>query len=1383
VEPRAGAPEALSAGAATRFRIRLVAGCLALLGAAMAQTPGFLVADTKFDLAIAPARFLSRALHLWDPSGAFGQLQNQGYGYLWPMGPFFLGGHELGLPGWAVQRLWLALVLVVAFVGAARLARALGLTSDFACLVVGFAFALSPRMLTTLGPISIEAWPSALAPWVLLPLVVGAERGSPRRAAAWSALAVGMVGGVNAAATFAVLPLGVVWLLTRSRGPRRRSLLVWWPVFTACATLWWLVPLFALGAYSPPFLDYIESAGNTTFPTDLVDSLRGVSNWVPYVQANSRAGNDLIRDSTIIVNHAVLLLLGMIGLTLRRNPHRFFLVTSLGVGLFLVTMGHTGSVQGWVAQDLQDALDGVLAPLRNVHKFDVVIRLPLVLGLGWTVDAAVARWRERPAASGRPRAAATVERLYGVLVAGTAAVAVLGAALPVVTGRITPAGATLEVPVYWQQTVDWLDEQEGTALLLPGTTFANYLWGQPGDEPIQALGTGQWAVRNAIPLTPAGNIRMLDAVETWVNQGRGSPALTAYLLRAGVTHLVIRNDLAQAADNTDPVLVHQALDHSPGLVRERSFGPVVGGAAHLEAGVLGRVVVNGGWQDRYPAIEVYRVQGDSAEAREASRTPVVVGGPEDILDLQDLRVLGEEPTVLAVDVDTRSTLPEETPVVLTDGLRAVERNFGKVHDATSAVRGPDEPRRLGNPTGDYLPDGWRRWQTTAELDGVAAISASSSLSDATTSGIVQRGSLPYAALDGEAETAWVSQYVTGDPPWWQVDLEGDRRVDDVTVTAGPDQQARFRVRTEHGTTDDVIVPAGRTRQVIVGDESTGWVRIEEASGGEAAQLSLTEVHIPGVTARRSLVLPDLPDDWPAPARVVLRALSDARTGCVELDDDVRCVPGRAVADEEPLGFRRSFELPRPQAYTPVLQARLLPGEVAGKLLLQGQFVDIDASSEGVPDMRASALAAIDGDTGTTWSAAPGDFRPTLRLSWLGRRSVAGLRMAVDPDADARLPNKVSITWPGGQVEASVGRQGKIRFPAVRTDQLTVRVLEADPATSLDFSSTASDVPVGISELRVRHVPYFPLRPARQPIDLPCGSGPTLVVDGSAYSTSVLAYASDLYAGQAVPVRLCDVDTLELGAGRHQVDVLASEVFTPTSLVLSTGGSARADSMPVAVTERGPVSRSYEVPGDGSLLATTQNTNPGWEASQDGRRLPTQTVDGWRQGWTGASGDDPVEAEFAPDGVYRGGLLAGLLLAFGLVVVVLWRGRRWPGDAPPLGASVAPTALLALLAVGGGGLLAGTAGALVAAGCWLVATLTRRLVDDLAPLLLAAAVLPAVGVFAIRPWGSISGWAGTLSWPQLLVVSAWALAVGWLPPEGRRRGETPRRRWAGRSTSR
>ncbi|WP_317698929.1 alpha-(1-_3)-arabinofuranosyltransferase family protein [Aeromicrobium sp. REDSEA-S32_B7] len=93
---------------------------------AFAQAPGRVVTDTKLDLTVDPWGFLGRALTLWDPSGAFGQVQNQAYGYLFPMGPFFGLGDLAQLPPWVVQRAWWAVVLVVAFVGVVKLAEALG---------------------------------------------------------------------------------------------------------------------------------------------------------------------------------------------------------------------------------------------------------------------------------------------------------------------------------------------------------------------------------------------------------------------------------------------------------------------------------------------------------------------------------------------------------------------------------------------------------------------------------------------------------------------------------------------------------------------------------------------------------------------------------------------------------------------------------------------------------------------------------------------------------------------------------------------------------------------------------------------------------------------------------------------------------------------------------------------------------------------------------------------------------------------------------------------------------------------------------------------------------------------------------------------------------
>ena len=152
------------------------------------QSAGRMVADTKFDLLTNPLKFLAGGLRLWDPIAAFGQIQNQAYGYLWPMGPFFLLGDLVHLPPWVTQRLWWSLLLCLAFFGIVKLAQKLAIGSPLTQVLAGFAFVLTPRITTLLGGTSVEIWPMALAPWVLIPLVVGARArvgtpgGGPQRA-------------------------------------------------------------------------------------------------------------------------------------------------------------------------------------------------------------------------------------------------------------------------------------------------------------------------------------------------------------------------------------------------------------------------------------------------------------------------------------------------------------------------------------------------------------------------------------------------------------------------------------------------------------------------------------------------------------------------------------------------------------------------------------------------------------------------------------------------------------------------------------------------------------------------------------------------------------------------------------------------------------------------------------------------------------------------------------------------------------------------------------------------------------------------------------------------------------------------------------------------
>jgi arabinofuranan 3-O-arabinosyltransferase len=1374
--------------ARTRFRIRRLAACVILLGLAMVQSPGQLVADTKFDLAVAPAGFLARALHLWDPVGAFGQLQNQAYGYLWPMGPFFMLGSVLDLQPWLVQRLWMALVMVVAFLGAAKLARVLDVRSDLACLMAGFAYALSPRMLTTLGPISIEAWPSALAPWVIVPLVIGAERGSARRAAALSALAVATVGGVNAAASFAVLPLGALWLLTRSPGPRRRTMMLWWPVFTALGTLWWLVPLALMGAYSPPFLDFIESASNTTFPTTLFDSLRGTSNWVAYIDTDSRAGNDLIRSPVLIINSGVVLFLGLVGLLWRGNPQRLFLVSGVLLGLSMVTMGHLGSVQGWVAADLQTLLDGVLAPLRNVHKFDPVIRLPLVMGLAWMIGALVDDLREQRQQrdqTERDGVAAAVRRGNQVAVLVTAGVAVFGASLPVVTGNVTPARGALAVPEYWADASAWLDQQQGTALLAPGSSFGNYVWGSPRDEPLQWFDASPWAVRNAVPLAPPGNIRMLDAIEERFSQGEGSVGLAPFLRRAGVTHLVVRNDLQRSADIPDPVLVHQAIEASPGLALVETFGPDVGGEARLTGKDGSRILINAGWQNSYPAIEVYEVEGGQPVLAVGSELPpVVVGGPEDLLDLTDLGVVSDEPTVLATDV--ADELLPGTRLILTDGLRAAERHFGRAHDGSSATLVPGEVRRLGNPTRDYLLDEDDRWSTIARLEGVEGVSASSSMSDATAVGPVQRGQLPYAALDGDRSTAWTENY-SFRPGWWRVDFERPRALDTIQVTAGPHEREIVQVSTSGTSLDRVTVPRGATRTIAVDDREASWLRLDDVSGRSGNRLSLAEVDVPGLEVSRSLVLPPVPESWGSPDTVVLRALADARRGCAVVDRAVRCVEGREVAAEEPATMRRDLTVPEARAYDATLTVRPRPGQATVDLLQAGLPIGVSASSSGVPDLRGSVVAAVDGDPSTTWTADLDDVEPVLRLNWLGRQTLTGLAVSVAPDTAARQPTELTLTWPGGRRQVEVDDDGEARFPVIRADQLTIEVREAESASSLDFASNGSPLPVGLSELEITGLTYLPLVLSDQEQDQGCGSGPSVTVNRTVHETSVTASPRQVFAGEVLPAALCGRGTVDLAAGGNRVAVGGAETFVPAALVLTGDGGTTATSVDAIPSSRDDAVHLQLRPGpDDRVVAVRQNTNPGWVAAQAGQELDPVVVDGWQQGWwlpeDGSA--DAVAGVFTPDQPYRWGLAGGLLALLVLMALCCIPARLWPAPTPPpVGPVRLPPVALGVLAVVAGGLHAGSVGSgLAALGFGAALLLTWRSPDS-AAWLLSSLLLPAVAAYALRPWGGATGWAGSYEWPHYLVVVVCAALVGSLAADRDHGGRTRLRLMPGLSTKR
>lgn len=470
-----------------------LAGWLALVLLVLAQPPGRVAADTKFDLVADPARFLARATHAYTDEFPLGQVQNQAYGYLFPHGPFFLLGHLLRVPDWLIQRAWWALLLCLAYSGTLALARRVGVRGTLPQVLGAACYALSPRILTTLTAISSEAWPVALVPWTLLPLTGRKPRVAP------ALIAVACMGAVNAAATMAACLPAFVLLLAR-RAPKQAA---GFALGAAAVSAWWIGPLIVLGRYSPPFTEFIESAHVTTAWLNPVEILRGTTSWTPFVDTERAAGHLLVAEPAFIIATCLVAAAGLAGLARRDMPWRGPLITVFAVGFVVLGSAHMCTT----------LYDGALAPFRNLHKFDPLVRLPLALGAA--------------------HLASRVDRPRAVAVALAAAVALA----PAWSLRLLPEGTWREVSQDWVAAGQWLDEHAaGTrTLVVPPAQFARQTWGWTRDEPIQALTASRFAFRDAVPLVDPEAIRGLD--------GQAELVDTQALRSIGVGAVVVRRDL------------------------------------------------------------------------------------------------------------------------------------------------------------------------------------------------------------------------------------------------------------------------------------------------------------------------------------------------------------------------------------------------------------------------------------------------------------------------------------------------------------------------------------------------------------------------------------------------------------------------------------------------------------------------------------------------------------------------------------------------------------------------------------------------------------------------------------------------------------------------
>lgn len=1248
--------------------------------------------DTKLGVDIDPLGFYQRLTELWNPRQWFGGLQDQYIGYAFPMGVFYLLGHLAAVPTWLIERSWMALLAAAGFWGIVRLAEALRIGGPRTRLLAGAAFALWPTYTILIGSTSAAVLPPLLAPWAVLPLVVAARGGSTRLAAARSGLVVLAMGGVNAAVTIAALVLPGLYLLTRPAGRRRWSLIAWWVPAVMLATAWWLVPLFFQQAFGANFLPYVEQASNTTQTMSASAFLRGSGNWVAYLNFGSpwlTAGWAVVSGWLPIAAVTLVSAAGLAGLARSDLPEGRWLRLAAGLAALIALAGYAGPVGGPFHGTVQALLDGPLAPFRNIYKFEPVLAAAIALGMAHVLT--------RLAESGpvtRVRPAVRPVLRWGSVALSLAML--VGLAAPYGTGQVLQPGAFSNVPDYWRQAADYLASHSPTepAMVVPADSHGLYTWGTTVDDPLEPLATSPWVQRDLVPFSGTGAASMLDAAERAIESGGTVPGLAAYLARAGVRLVVVRNDLDPTQlGYVSPVTVHQTLANS-GFHQVAAFGPqVTGGLIYPGTPLPAQALMR-----RYPAVEMYEpntappVPFGPVTTQATVNTMRVAGDPGSLLQLANQGALTDQPVLLAGDTSGVDTDPAAAAV--TDGYRRHDTQFGLINRNTSytytptGTNPPDDPHGGGgSPPRQLLPVGTQGNQTTARLTGAADVTAASS------------GSWlwelpeydPVNAFDGDPATSWVE----GSPDtavgqWLRIDFQhelalpataGIRLLADTTLRP---TITKITTTTAAGSATTELTGTGDRQPLRLPTGATNWLRItidattKAPPGGLGAGIS--DVDLPGVRVTRYLATP------PAPA-----------TGPITFSFHRDSTPPLLVATGQPENqLARTFTTTTPTDLRMSASAVAVPGAALNGLLdsyrTGSTSLQVSANSTwgSLPQFRAANL--VDGDYRTGWVA--GGPNAVVHLSWSGRRSISKIFL-LNTVGLASAPTSVRLSSPDGTRDAKIDANGAADFPALDTDRLDISFPSLTGETIFDpVQGTAEPLPVGLTELSVPELEDLRVPPPdpSTTLNLSCGKGPVLTVDGMTYQTSVTGTVGGLMQGRPLAVALCTPGgALHLEPGTHTL-------FSPGTtgpvaigdLSLSEAPPVTAAAVvprPVSVVDWGTEQRQVRIGSGGSAyLEVHQAYNRGWTATLDGTTLTPIRLDGWQQGFLVPAGTGGlITLSFPPGTAYRDVLIgAGIGVVVLVVLAVLpARRRRALAPAPRSASSAVPNQrwwLAALLVV-------------------------------------------------------------------------------------------------------
>ncbi|MEI2706113.1 MAG: alpha-(1-_3)-arabinofuranosyltransferase family protein [Ilumatobacteraceae bacterium] len=1338
----------------------------------LATSPGKVSADTKSYLTLDPARLLSRAISMWDPSVGAGTVTHQNIGFLFPLGPYYWTMERLGVPDWIAQRLlWGTLVFAAAF-GTWRLLRWMGWASA-PTAVAAVAYGWSPYLFSYLARLSVILGPWAAMPWLIL-FAARAVRSGGWRHPAWFALCVALVGSSNATSLLLVLIGPALWVSVELINRE----VAWRAVLTAAArtgvlsvgvSLWWIAGLGVQGAYGIPILRYTETYETVARASTPAELIRGLGYWFFY-------GGDKLDQwvgpskpyfsnpplMTLGFTLAGVALLGLFVAFRGRRQAGALVVVGLAVSAGAAPWPG-GSLYGRMFKAFTDTTSGMA--MRSTPRAVPVLLLGLAMGLG-----GAGQW-----------AAQQVRRRRGTRRSGRATYAVLGVllavqALPWFTLRaLTPSllrGETL--PGYERDLAAWLDGHgTGRVWEVPGSDFGNYRWGGTVDPALPGLIDRPYLARELVPQGGPATVNLLNAIDRRMQEGWFEPSSLAPIARLfGVGTVVARNDIEYERYRlARPAFLDVDLRAALG---EPAFqGPVIPDAtrvAMLDPTFYARPDA----PPSYPAVAAYNL--DPSEplvvSQDAAHPVVLVGDGEGVVDLAAAGLIdGARPIVYAASdaaVARRLAALDGAWIVVTDTNRKQGQRWSSVGSNQGALEPPGPPAVVDdrdNPV-DLFPN-----QTDADR---TVLAPQGDLAAVWATGYGNR--ITYTpedaaafAVDGDTATAWrgaAFEASTG----LALHLSLTRPVSADHVTVVQPQRgvvdryitgARLILRrggTVVRTIDVALTPASRTAagQRIDVPEGTAFDSVvfevrsdnmgERSSYAAIPAVGLAELSIPGVTMATAVLMPS----------DLLAAAGDLRHRRVTLVmTRQRIAPGTPNRFDPEPRLQRQFVLPAPMSLELSGSARLAAtaDDRTIEQVIGGSSIIASANRrmDGAPLL--GGRAAIDGDRSTAWTtpldgAAGSELTITTPTAQAGRRwrllLASGPTYSTITALSIRLANG---TWAPLRLPAG---DPLVTLPAGTGSSVTVRIDAVDPAYATGyFDGDREELPAGIVELTPLDPPTTPTTPAATAGTLGTCRADLLRVDGAPVRVRLTGSPDDALTRQALALSLCD-GPLRLDAGAHTIDSAAGLAtgIDVDRLILDNGVAAPAG--PTAAVEVGSsaatrITGTVPASTTDQYLVLRQSWNAGWRLSVDGHDLgPSALIDGYANGWVVPPGAAarPFVLQWTPQ---RRVDLALMLSAVALVAVaalILGARRRPEGDwrtVAPAPRWLLPATVTVAFVVGSWG---GLAGALAA-----VALARRR--PALAPVACVAAGAAASGWIVLSqirhryPAGAF--------WPDLFAV--------------------------------